>query len=469
MYDSVRSVYCNHQNIQGPYMRTIFGTDGIRGTCGTGWLTPSGTYAIGHAVGQWLKQHHTPVTIAIASDTRASRHAIRAWLQSALSCYPYEILDYGVIPTPALVAILHQQRFTCGIMITASHNPYQDNGIKIYGPHGTKLTADEEQNISAHAYEAAQQPTAYEHADSDNTFRTYASITSSSSGPDLYMQYVRSQCTPDLRGITIALDTAAGATHAIAQSIFHSYGAEVISVSPEPTGYNINHQCGSTKPGRLQQHVIHNNADIGFAFDGDGDRIIAINKNGVIADGDDILAILLKHPAYRHQSHVVSTVMSNMGLQQHCHDHGMILEQTAVGDKYVAQRMHERAALLGGEPSGHIILSDIHITGDGIMTALRLLESIIETENWSLSSFEKYTQITYTIPTHTYMPLDADPLYSIIAQYQNQIDGRMHVRYSGTEPVMRLLIESKSQDHAQNIGEKAHAQLSAILGASCNE
>lgn len=450
-------------------MNNIFGTDGIRGTCGLNWITPSGTHAIGHAIGSWLKHQQKPISIAIASDTRASRHAVRAWLQSALSCYPYHIVDYGILPTPALVAILMQQQYTCGIMITASHNSHRDNGIKIYGPHGAKLTQQEEETISEHAHNAWKTPQSYEQHNCNNPSCTYASITISNAGLQLYKQYVYARCMPNLRGITIVLDTAAGATHVVASSILENCGAHIIPISPEPNGYNINHKCGSTHPQMLQNQVIQHHADIGFAFDGDGDRVIAVNRNGTVIDGDDILALLLHHPAYRDQSCIVSTVMSNMGLEAYCQHSGIKLEKTAVGDKHVAQRMYEQNACIGGEPSGHILLADMHITGDGIITALRLLESIIATGNWDMVSFEKYTQITYTIPIKTYKSLNADPLRSIIATYNQQIDGRIYARYSGTEPVMRLLIESKDEHKAHIVGEQAQAQLSEIIGTPCNE
>ncbi len=227
-------------------MYTIFGTDGIRSTFGTQWLTPNNTYAIAHAVAYWLSlRKKDPITIAIASDTRASRNALRAWIYSALHLYPYQIIDYGIIPTPAFVRILKEHYISCGIMITASHNQFQDNGIKIFAYAGQKLSKENESEISFLALDALQQPQSYERncaLQTNTQFSEMIQATWASS----YKQFLFQHCTPSLHNWHIILDTAAGATHTIAPEIFRTYGATVTVISPDPNGYNINAACGST-------------------------------------------------------------------------------------------------------------------------------------------------------------------------------------------------------------------------------
>ena len=451
-------------------MATIFGTDGIREQYGQHWLSPRGTYTIGHAVAHWLQQHYTQdITIAIATDTRASRHALRASLYSALTLYPCTIIDYGVMPTSALVALLRQNDYTCGIMLTASHNGHSDNGIKIFERAGAKLSPDAEHAISDHAHNAYTDPNPFEQNSALQQKASFAHVYNASNGSTAYKQFLYHACFPDLSGITVALDTAAGATHYVAQDVFSACGAHVVIASPEPNGYTINHNCGSTKPHTLQQSVIDHHADIGFAFDGDGDRVIAVNKHGEIKDGDDILALLSHHPAYRHEPYVVGTEMSNMGLSTYFENNNKKLLRTKVGDKHVLRELYNRGIHLGGEPSGHIALTDLHTTGDGILTALRVLEVVQKDNNWDMHSFEKYTQITYTIPIQKRFDLNTAPLSDILTAGEQQINGRIHARYSGTEPVMRVMIESDNQEQAHTVGKQLYTDITQAIGRLCNE
>jgi len=451
-------------------MASIFGTDGIRDRFGHGWLQPRGIYAIGHAVAQQLKrQTSSPITIGIAGDTRASRAAIQSSLYRALTVYPIQIIDYGILPTPALVRILRDNEHTCGIMITASHNPAQDNGIKIFGPGGRKITQEEEAEISHTAYDAYHNIPTYENRSALHDHACGSMTHAHDHGHALYRNVLFQSCTPDLSGITIVIDGASGATHAIAPDILRAYGASVITIDQHPDGYNINDGCGSTQPHTLQHAVTHYNAHIGFAFDGDGDRVIAVNAHGEIKDGDDLLAILLQHPSYRATPSIVSTHMSNMGLEQLLEQCNTQVIRTRVGDKHVAAALHTHDLLLGGEPSGHIIMRDLHTTGDGIMTVLRVMEVLTHTQDWKLHSFEKYTQITYTIAVQQRIPVESAPLCDILNTAHSTIDGRIVARYSGTEPVMRIMVESKDHEQAQIVGYQLYNDISDIIGSPCKE
>jgi len=439
-------------------MAHMFGTDGIRDRFGTNWLTPRGIYAIGHAIAQWVQAHDQCVSIAIARDTRASQDAIIAALTSALYLYPYDITDYHTIPTPALVALMQEQAHNGGIMITASHNHAQDNGIKIFGPHGKKLSSEDEQIIHDYAQHAYTDPTSYEQATAYHFAKTHHATTA----PSMYRNIVRQRVWPNLSGLHVSIDTAAGAAHYTAPAILRACGADVTTISPEPDGYNINAEYGSTAPEHLQEHVTTYKTDIGFAFDGDGDRLIAVSSDGTVRDGDDILALLSQHPAYRDEL-IVSTVMSNMGLEEMLQADNKALIRTSVGDTHVAHELSQRGLYLGGEPSGHIILRDIHSTGDGVLTALRLLETIMYTGNWHMQSFSRYTQLQYKIHAPVRVSLEETELHTILYREQQAIHGRLHARYSGTEPVLRLMVESKDADEARAVGIRTRNAIAAQL------
>jgi phosphoglucosamine mutase len=259
--------------------------------------------------------------------------------------------------------------------------------------------------------------------------------------------------TPFLRNKKIVLDCAHGATSSIAPQIFKMLGAEVIALYTQPTGTNINEQCGSVYPQAAQAMVLQEQADAGFAFDGDGDRMIAINRNGDLKNGDDVLALLSQHPVYTHAPGVVGTIMSNQGLALFLAQQNKKLLRTPVGDKHIARKLLEENLVLGGEQSGHIIVRDHLNAGDGIVTALRVLETLTITNDWEMNTFTPFPQTLINVPITTKKDLTDQTLQTIIAQHEAQLgNGRIIVRYSGTEPLLRVMVEEQDQDIAHTVG-----------------
>ena len=269
-----------------------------------------------------------------------------------------------------------------------------------------------------------------------------------------YMQSVIKHFSPNfLSGKKIVLDCAHGATYHLAPHIFSALGADVIPINNQPTGYNINKNCGTLHVESLQQAVAQHHADAGFAFDGDGDRVIAITKNGEIKDGDDMLALLLDNPAYQHEKGIVGTVMTNEGLVAHLRTRNKIVHRTPVGEKHVIKKLNKEHMLVGGEQNGHIILKDYLLMGDGIFNALRLLQTLIKTNNWDMRTFAHYPSHLINIPVTTKKNLQEPPLASIIKKYEKKLaNGRLVIRYSGTEPVLRILVEAQNAETAEHIG-----------------
>jgi phosphoglucosamine mutase len=273
-------------------------------------------------------------------------------------------------------------------------------------------------------------------------------------GSDNYIRHLRTFFNPlFLQGRKIVLDCANGATFELAPRIFTEFGATIIALHNKPNGTNINAHCGTLHPNDVQKAVMEHHADIGFAFDGDGDRVVAINHRGEIKNGDDILALLLDHPLYTTTSTVVGTIMSNHGLATFLSLRDIALERTPVGDRYIADYLVKNSLLIGGEQSGHIILRDYLDMGDGIFTALRILEVLIAHNNWEMSSFEKYPQLLINLPVAIKKELTSPSIAAIIAMGNNHLhQGRLVVRYSGTENVLRIMIEDSELTHAQHIG-----------------
>lgn len=421
--------------------KNIFGTDGIRTTVGRTPLTPEELPVLGYAIGQWFQGiFKDKSSILIGSDTRESKDFIKTALASGLLHTGINIIDVGIIPTPGLYTVLKHTHHACALMISASHNPYSDNGIKIMTQQG-KLSLDDEQTITQLFNTKISHP--YIH------FGSYTT----SIYTDIYFNHLLHHFDHlNLTGKRIVLDCANGATYTIAPSILNKLGAQVIVMHNQPNGKNINDQCGAIYSSALQQAVLNHKADFGFSFDGDGDRVIACTHNGSIKNGDHILALLAQHTRYIQDTSIVGTVMSNMGLEVYLNSLGKTLIRTAVGDKHVAAELEKNALHIGGESSGHIILSDISISGDGIATALAVCEAAQHTHNWELNLFKEIPQIHTTLKVKNKKDLTASPLCDIIENYTQQLEhGRIVIRYSGTQPVLRIMIEEDNQEHAQLI------------------
>lgn len=432
----------------------LFGTDGIRTQVGTPPITLDSLPQLGNAIGTWLCDHYHNPQLIIACDTRASNHWIISALSTGLLLHPITMHVAGILPTPALCRLLYRSsQFDIGVMISASHNPYQDNGIKLVDRLG-KLKKSAELAISRIYHKSTPMP-----------YTTYGSMHPHASAYDDYTHIITSLFTHSfLKGITVVLDCAHGALFRIAPAIFKKFGAKVIVLNAQPNGKNINKQCGSLHVKKTQQAVKKYNATIGFAFDGDGDRVIAINNKGDVKNGDDMLALLSQHSTYRKQQTIVGTVMSNLGLDAYLQQHGKTLVRTQVGDKHIAHHIAAHHLLLGGEQSGHIILHDYLPTGDGIFTALRLCQTMLETENWHLQSFDHYPQILVNVPVTAKKDLTAPEITSLIKDYEAQLpQGRLVIRYSGTENMLRIMVEDQSKTAIAQISSKLTRSLEKYL------
>jgi len=440
--------------------KNIFGTDGIRGPMGIEPFTQESIIKLGLVIGQWAVKKYgtadTQTAILLGHDTRQSCSFVKAALQTGLLLNNVSIHDAYIVPTPALLQhIARTKNFNLGIIISASHNHYHDNGIKIVDIKG-KLSLDDELIISQMFYDDTKIKYDYDSLGSCQAYHqlqdTYRSTISS---------YFPAQF---LSGVRIVLDYAHGATYKVARTLFTDFGATLISINDSPNGKNINENCGALHLESLQHAVLKNNAHIGFAFDGDGDRVIAVDRHGIVKNGDDILALLMHHPRYKQQQKIVGTVMSNQGFQVYVQNQGKQLIRTHVGDKYIAQLLEKDNLIIGGEQSGHIILRDYLNTGDGIFTALRVLESIIGTNNWDMITFSKYPQVLINVPIAIKKDLTLPFFKTLIEQHESQLHGgRLLVRYSGTESLVRVMVEDVDLDHAQLVAQNVSKELAKQL------
>jgi phosphoglucosamine mutase len=435
-----------------------FGTDGLRGNAQKYPFTQKSLLHFGQALALWNKKKHSSPHVLIAYDTRESCERIKQNLIVGLLSKGTTYADAGVLPTPAVLStIQHDENFTYGIMISASHNPYYDNGIKVFDSQTGKLSCDDEQIITQLYKECEQEL--------NSIVLQKTEQSSKHEAYEFYKKNILSYFSPSfLNDKKIVLDCAQGATHSIAPEIFSELGGNVITLSATPNGRNINEKCGTLFPEHIKKAVLENNADIGFAFDGDGDRVIAITKDGHIRDGDDILALLLNNPSFSSTTTVVGTVMTNHGFECSLKEIGKSLVRTPVGDKYVLAHLQKHNLVLGGETSGHIIQRHYLNTGDGIFTALKALETLYIMNDWSFKSFEKLPQTIVNVPIKKKDDLNKQPYFGLIEKCKKKIiNGRMIVRFSGTENVLRVMIEEKNANHAHDLAHQLAQNLQEIL------
>lgn len=438
-------------------MKSIFGTDGIRAAVGSGLLDNKGLQQLAQALAVWLKeQYGQRPCVLIGHDTRESAGYVKSLLKGYLLGSGIDIVDAAILPTPAVFQLVkHDERFDAGIIISASHNPYYDNGIKIIDAQSGKLTLMQEERISQ----------LFRQHDALEAYQAIGRETYWADAADAYALFVQQLFKPNfLAGTKIVLDCAHGAAYEIAPRIFSALGADVVALATLPDGTNINAGCGALHTRALQEAVIQHEATMGFAFDGDADRVIAVSALGIIKDGDDILALLLQHPAYSKADSVVGTVMTNQGFDRHLIRTGRSLYRTPVGDKYVAAALHAEGGLLGGEKSGHIICSDYAMTGDGIFAALRVAESVVHTGNYAMDTFTHYPQLLINVPVVARRALDEEPFATLIRNSEAKLhNGRILVRYSGTELLLRVMVEDDEFEHAAYIGKELSESLRIIL------
>lgn len=430
---------------------TLFGTDGIRGRANTYPISPEMVLRLGQAVGRYFKSHYPNPRILIGKDTRRSGYFLEQALSSGICSTGVDTYFVGPLPTPGIAYLTRGMRANAGIVISASHNPFYDNGFKIFAADGYKLPDSVEQEIEALIFSS----------NDSWTYPTGAKIGTTARIDDSVGQYavfLKEQFPKhlSLEGVKIVLDCANGAAYKVAPKVFEELGAELIVIGADPDGTNINENCGALHPANLQAQVKHHKADIGIALDGDADRIVVIDEKCAVVDGDELLAIFAKDYAekskLRHNA-VVSTVMSNLGLEVSLKKMGVNLARTQVGDRYVVEEMRRGKFSLGGEQSGHIIFGDISTTGDGILAALKLLEIIIEKKakvSELKNILQKFPQALKNIDVPERIPLDKMPELSRHIHSVQKIlglEGRVLFRYSGTELKARIMIEGGKSDN----------------------
>jgi phosphoglucosamine mutase len=434
----------------------LFGTDGIRARMGTFPCTEPDLVKLGRAIGIWaLQKYGAQPRLLLGHDTRESAPFMINALNAGLLQSPISLSNLGVLPTPAIIKIaLLDTSIDGAIIITASHNPYHDNGIKLIDRRAGKLSLRDEETISELFYKEATSPC-------DIRGKMYHVTRAQDTYKNAFAEYF----TPNfLHGKKIVLDCANGATSAVAPELFTHFGATVLPLYNQPNGHNINHECGATHPEAIQNAVISAQADIGFAFDGDGDRVVAVGKNGIIKDGDDILALLLDHPTYGQEPTLVCTIMSNAGLEEFVTQKNKSIIRTPVGDKHISAELKNKNLLLGGEQSGHILLADFLNGGDGIFAALRICEVAELRNNWNLNSFEHMAQIMTNLAVEHKRDLQDPVLQEIINSHKTQLlGGTLIIRYSGTENLLRVMIQHKDQSHAEKVSAQLVTQLKQAL------
>jgi phosphoglucosamine mutase len=424
--------------------RAYFGTDGIRGQANKHPMTAEVALRVGLAAGKLFRsQDERRHLVVIGKDTRLSGYMIEPALVAGLTSVGLDVRLFGPLPTPAVAMMTRSMRADLGIMISASHNSFADNGIKLFGPDGYKLSDAQELGIEALMDQGLQEGLAAP--------RELGRVKRIDDAQARYVEIVKATFPRhlNLSGLRIVIDCANGAAYKVAPTALYELGAEVITLGVSPDGTNINEECGSTHPEAMAKMVREYRADIGIALDGDADRLVICDEKGVVVDGDQIMAIIAaaSHKAGTLKGGgVVATVMSNLGLERQLSTLGLSLERTAVGDRYVMQRMREGGFNVGGEQSGHLILSDFSTTGDGLIAALQVLAVMIETDKPMSAlgrQFEPVPQLLENVRFTGGKPLEAAAVKEAIADGEAQLNGagRIVVRASGTEPLIRIMAE----------------------------
>ena len=434
-------------------MGKLFGTDGIRGKAGEYPMNAETAERTGRAVARFFTETDGPSKIVIGRDTRESGPMLESALVEGIGAVGADAALAGVLPTPGIAYLASTLKASAGIVISASHNPFYDNGIKIFNGDGYKLSDEVEAAIENMILEGGSKGDA-------GTVAKKGQVADASGQARNYFTFLTNALSPDtsFKELKIILDCANGATHGMAPELFSGLGAGVEALSIAPNGKNINDGCGSEHPGDLIEKVLSTGADLGLAFDGDGDRLIAVDENGGILSGDQILAICardLKQKGRLKNDMVVSTVMSNMGLGVALKDMGILHETSAVGDRYVMEKMSAVGAVLGGEDSGHMIFGDIHTSGDGMLTALKLIEALLSAD-MRLSDLKGimavYPQVLINVAVNSKpdlgsVPAVAGAIKSVESELGDQ--GRVLVRYSGTQSLCRVMVEGPSEMETQ--------------------
>ncbi|PWA09248.1 phosphoglucosamine mutase [Pueribacillus theae] len=452
-------------------MGKYFGTDGVRGVANAE-LTPELAFKLGRYGGYILtKDIETKPKVLIGRDTRISGYMLEGALVAGLLSIGVEVMRLGVISTPGVAYLTKVLNAQAGIMISASHNPFGDNGIKFFGSDGFKLLDEQEEEIEALLSR-----------ETDDLPRPIGAdlgvVNDYFEGGQKYLQFLKQTVDEDFSGLTIALDCAHGATSSLAPYLFADLDAEIVTIGTNPNGLNINDKVGSTQPEALVSVVKEKNVDIGLAFDGDGDRLIAVDEKGNVIDGDKIMFIcakFLKEQGRLNNDTVVSTVMSNLGFYKALEANGIKSEQTAVGDRYVMERMRSGGYSLGGEQSGHIIFLDYITTGDGMLSALQLV-NIMKLAGKPLSELaseiEAFPQSLVNVKvTDKNSVMENEKIKAVIEKTEQELgkNGRVLVRPSGTEPLVRIMVEAPTEELCTGYVQEIAAAIQNEMGINNND
>ena len=434
--------------------RKFFGTDGIRGRTNEGVMTAATAMRVGQAAGTHFLRGGHRHRVVIGKDTRLSGYMMESALVAGFTSVGMDVIMTGPLPTPAIALLTHEMRADLGVMISASHNPFEDNGIKLFGPDGYKLSDEAEAAIERLL---GQEPLLVEP-------RRIGRARRIDDAAGRYIHAVKQSVATDIRfdGLKVVVDCANGAAYQVAPSAIWELGAEVIAMGVSPNGTNINDGVGSTALDAIKARVVEEGADIGIALDGDADRLIVIDEKGEAVDGDQIMALIATRLHARGDlkgGGVVATVMSNLGLERYLDSIGLTLERTKVGDRYVLERMKEGGFNVGGEQSGHMILTDFGTTGDGTVAALRILASVVRSGKKAselLHVFDPVPQLLKNVRYSGGKPLENKTVKSVIAETEKELEGcgRLVIRPSGTEPVIRVMAEGDDAAQVETVVDR---------------
>ncbi len=446
--------------------RKYFGTDGIRGEANRPPMVPEIALKLGMAAGTFFQNLKEKPKIIIGKDTRLSGYMIESALMSGICSMGTDVYLVGPLPAPAIAFIARSMRADAGIVISASHNPFQDNGIKLFGGDGMKLPDEKEAEIEE--LMEASSPARPTHGAVGRAYRL-------DDAGGRYIVYAKSTIPREmtLDGIKIVVDCSNGAAYKVAPSILSELGGDIVSIGNSPDGMNINRGCGSTNPEIMVAKVLETGADIGIALDGDGDRAILCDSSGSIVDGDDILFLCAERMGNAGEMvnrSIIGTIMTNMGLETAFRERDIALTRTAVGDRYVLEEMLRSGARLGGEPSGHLIFLDHSTTGDGIITALQVLRVMVETGKTLADlrkGWKRYPQLMRNLRVESKPSLEDQPWYDQILKEAMEAMGNDHLlslRYSGTEPLLRVTVSCASEELVKSVSDHICSALAEHLG-----
>ena len=441
--------------------RKYFGTDGIRGRTNVSPMTADTAMKVGQAAGAYFLRGDHRHRVVIGKDTRLSGYMMESAMVAGFTSVGMDVVLVGPMPTPAVAMLTKELRADLGVMISASHNPFADNGIKLFGPDGYKLSDEAERSIERLLEKEPKlaKPELIGRAKRIDDAR------------GRYIHFAKSTFPDRLRldGLKVVVDCAHGAAYHVAPEALWELGADVVPLGVKPNGLNINDGCGSTHPELLRETVVESGADIGLALDGDADRLIVVDEKGRVIDGDQLMALVATNFARRgalQGGAVVATVMSNLGLEEHLAKDKVALKRTAVGDRYVLEEMRASGCNVGGEQSGHIILSDYATTGDGLIAGLQVLAAVVEEQKPAselLNQFDPVPQLLKNVRFNGGTPLETKGVKDIIAAAEAELgkNGRLVIRKSGTEPLIRVMAEGRDRAAVERIVDEICAAVAA--------